>query len=173
METIVTQTVGKVVAVCRNPVPGLPKPIVESIHLLAGLGVEGDYHAGKLVRHRYLAKKYPTRPNMRQVLIVDVAAYNELKQKGITLGPGMMGENIVCEGLPVMELAEGTHLHIGNALVEITEIRKPCNQLNEMDERLLKAVTSRKEGKKIFKSGIMARVLQEGWIQPGDLIIHS
>lgn len=162
---------GRVVAVCRNPEPGLPKPQVDAIHLLADLGVEGDYHAGKLVRHRYLAKKYPKRPNNRQVLIVDASAFAELAQQEITIGPGMMGENITVEGLAVMQLAEGTQLKIGDARVEITEVRTPCTQLNGIDERLLKAVVTRKEGKKTFKSGIMARILQTGWVRAGDTVV--
>ncbi len=39
-----------------------------------------------------------------------------------------------------MELAVGTRLQIGPALIEVTEIRNPCYQLNRIDKRLLKAV---------------------------------
>ena len=161
---------GQVTAVCRNPEPGLPKPIVEHIYLLADLGVEGDYHAGKYVRHRYLANKYPARRNLRQVLLVDNAAYRELEQKGIAIGPGAMGENITVEGIEIMTLAEGTQLAIGGAIVEITEVRKPCTQLNGIDPRLLKAVTAKENGKAIYKAGIMTRVLQVGWVKAGDRV---
>ena len=161
---------GNVIAVCRNPEPGLPKPVVKHIYLLEDLGVEGDYHAGKLVRHRYLAKKYPTRRNMRQVLIVDANAYRGLEQKGISIGPGSMGENITVEGIAIMELAEGTRLIVGGAVVEITEVRKPCVQLNGINPKLLKAVTALEDGKKVYKAGIMTRVLQAGWVKAGDRI---
>ena len=57
------QTCGTVVAVCCSPHPGLPKPVVEAVHLIEDWGVEGDYHAGHSVRHRYLARKDPTQPN--------------------------------------------------------------------------------------------------------------
>ena len=161
---------GNVIAVCRNPEPGLPKPVVKHIYLLEDLGVEGDYHAGKYVRHRYLAKKDPNRRNMRQVLIVDMNAYRELEHQGIALTPGSMGENITVEGIAVMELAEGTRLTVGGAIVEITEVRKPCTQLNGINPKLLKAVTSVEDDKKIYKAGIMARVLQAGWVKAGDRI---
>ncbi len=161
---------GRVVAVCRNPEPGLPKPVVEHIYLLEDLGVEGDYHAGKLVRHRYLAKKYPTLRNVRQVLIVDATAYRELEQKGISIGPGSMGENITVEGIAIMELVEGTRLTVGGAVVEITEVRKPCVQLNGINPKLLKAVTALEDGKRVYKAGIMTRVLQAGWVKAGDRI---
>jgi len=161
---------GHVVAVCRNPEPGLPKPVVKHIYLLTDLGVEGDYHAGKLVRHRYLAKKYPTRRNIRQVLLAETSVYRELAQKGLSLEPGMMGENIAVEGIAIMELAEGTRLSIGEAIVEITEVRKPCLQLNGIHSKLLKAVTSQEDGKTRYKAGIMTRVLQAGWVKAGDRI---
>ena len=163
-------TKGRVVAVCRNPEPGLPKPVVKHIYLLEDLGVEGDYHAGKYVRHRYLAKKDPTRRNMRQVLIVDATAYRELESKDIAIGPGSMGENIAVEGIAIMELAEGTRLTIGEAIVEITEIRKPCVQLNGIHPKLLKAVTALEDGKRVYKAGIMTRILQSGWVKAGDRI---
>ena len=170
MVDAMSNTKGSIVAVCRNPEPGLPKPVVKHIYLLEDLGVEGDYHAGKLVRHRYLAKKYPTRRNMRQVLIVDADAYRELEQKGISIGPGSMGENITVEGIAIMELAEGTRLTVGGAVVEITEVRKPCVQLNGINPKLLKVVTSLEDGKKVYKAGIMTRVLQAGWVKAGDRI---
>jgi hypothetical protein len=163
-------TKGRVIAVCRNPEPGLPKPIVKHIYLLKDLGVEGDYHAGTYVRHRYLAKKDPTRRNMRQVLIVDVNAYRELEQKNIVLEPGSMGENITVDGIAIMDLAEGTCLTIGDAIVEITEVRKPCVQLNGINPKLLKAVTALENGKRVYKAGIMTRVLQAGWVKAGDRI---
>lgn len=170
MEDMSSNTKGRVIAVCCNPEPGLPKPVVKHIYLLAGLGVEGDYHAGKFVRHRYLAKKYPTRRNVRQVLIVDASAYRELAQNGIHIGLGSMGENITIEGIAIMELTEGTRLSIGDAIVEITEVRKPCIQLNGINTKLLKAVTSLEDGKKVYKAGIMTRVLQTGWVKAGDRI---
>ncbi|GAC1398813.1 MAG: MOSC domain-containing protein [Ktedonobacteraceae bacterium] len=170
MEDILPKTKGRVIAVCCNPEPGLPKPVVKHIHLLADLGVEGDYHAGKFVRHRYLAQKNPTCRTLRRVLMVDASTYSELEQNGIHIGPGSMGENITIEGIAVMELVEGTLLVIGGALVEITEVRKPCAQLNGINSKLLKAVTSLEDGKKVYKAGIMTRVLQTGWVKAGDRI---
>jgi MOSC domain-containing protein YiiM len=161
---------GKVIAVCRNPEPGLPKPVVDAIHLIEDWGVEGDYHAGRLVRHRFLAKKDPTRPNKRQVLLVDAAVFAELAQLDIHIGPGMMGENVAIEGIAVMQLTEGTRLAIGSAVVEVTERRNPCYQLNGIDPRLLKAVVKKQPGQTIFKSGMMTRILQGGWVRGGDLV---
>jgi MOSC domain len=161
---------GKVVAVCCNPEPGLPKPVVDAVHLIENWGIEGDYHAGSLVRHRYLANKDPNRPNLRQALLVDAAVFTELAQQDIHIGPGMMGENITIEGIDVMQLDQGVHLAIGSAVVEVTERRSPCLHLNEIDPRLLKAVVKKQPGQIAFKAGMMTRILQSGWVRAGDVV---
>jgi MOSC domain-containing protein YiiM len=161
---------GKVVAVCCNPEPGLPKPVVNVVHLIENWGIEGDYHAGSLVRHRYLAKKDPNRPNLCQALLVDAAVFTELAQQDIHIGPGMMGENVTIEGIDVMQLPERTCLAIGSAVVEVIERRGPCLQLNEIDPRLLKAVVKKQPGQIVFKAGIMTRILQSGWVRAGDIV---
>ncbi len=162
---------GTVVAVCRNEKPGLPKPVVDEITLIEDWGIEGDYHAGKLVRHRYLAKKDPTQPNVRQVLLIDTQILAQLKQEGIDISSGMLGDNMTVEGLNVMSIPLGTHLEVGEALLEVTEVRIPCSQLNGMDKRLLKASMIKEEGKKRFRAGIMARVLKGGRVRANDQII--
>src|SRR6266480_2382063 len=161
---------GKIVAVCCNPEPGLPKPVVDAVHLIENWGVEGDYHAGSLVRHRYLANKDPNRPNLRQALLVNAAIFAELTRQDIHIGPGMMGENITIEGIDVMQLPERTPLAIGSAVVEVIERRNPCLQLNGIDPRLLKAVVKKQPGQTIFKAGMMTRILQSGWVRAGDLV---
>lgn len=161
---------GKVVAVCCNPDPGLPKLVVDTIHLIEDWGIEGDYHAGSLVRHRYLAKKDPKRPNLRQALLVDAAVFSELAHQDIHIGPGMMGENITIEGIHVMELSKGDRLAIGSAVVEVVEKRNPCLQLNNIDPRLLKAVVKKQPRKTVFMAGMMTRILQSGWVRAGDQV---
>ncbi len=159
---------GAVVAVCRNAKPGVPKLEVEAIQLVADYGVDGDYHAGALVRHRYLAKKHPNKPNHRHVLLVDTSILAELAGQGIHLSPGMLGENIVVEGIAVMALTLGTRLEIGAALLEVTEIRTPCAQLNAMHPDLLKTVAAKEDGTGSPNAGIFARILRGGPIRPGD-----
>jgi MOSC domain-containing protein YiiM len=170
------RTVGKgtVVAVCRSEKPGLPKPVVDEIKLIEDWGVEGDYHAGKLVRHRYLAKKDPTQPNVRQVLLIDTQILSELKQEGIDISSGMLGDNMTIEGLAVMHIPIGARLEVGGAALEVTEVRIPCAQLNKMDTRLLKASVIKEKGKKRFRAGIMTRVLKGGNVRAGDqIVVHQ
>jgi MOSC domain-containing protein YiiM len=158
------------VAVCKKIEPGLPKLEVAAIQLLENYGVEGDYHAGKFVRHRYLAKKNPTKPNLRQVLLIDTSILANLASQDIHLEPGMMGENIILDGISVMSLAIGTRVDVGEGLLEITEVRNPCYQLNEMHPRLLKAAETSGTKPDPRNAGMMTRILKRGWVRPGDSV---
>jgi MOSC domain-containing protein YiiM len=164
------KTIASVIAVCKKSEPGIPKLQVDSILLLEDLGVDGDYHAGKFVRHRYLAKKDPTRPNVRQVLIIDTTILAYLSGLGMNLQPGWMGENIILDGMSVMQLALGTQLEIGEALVEIAEIRNPCYQLDDMQVGVLEAVKSSGPSPDKRNAGMLARVLRGGKVQPADRV---
>ena len=161
---------GKVAAVCKNAEPGLPKFPVSEIQIMANHGVEGDYHAGELIRHRYLARKDPNQPNHRQVLLTDTSIYKALSRQGIHLDAGMLGENIILGGITVMELPIGSKLAIKDVLLEITEIREPCYQLNEMNSRLQDAVMPDKKDEKTWNAGMMAVVLKGGRVKPGDTV---
>jgi MOSC domain-containing protein YiiM len=119
------------------------------------------------VRHRYLVRKDPTQPNHRHVLLVDTSMLADLAGQGIPLSPGMMGENIVVEGIAVMDLALGTRIEIGAALLEVTEIRTPCAQLNAMHPDLLETVAAKEDSEVGPKAGIFARILRGGPIPAG------
>lgn len=156
------------VAVCLKAEPGVPKLVAESIELVEGLGVRGDYHSGPLARHRYLAKKDPSRPNNRQVLLTDTTMLSALTLAGIGLNPGMLGENIVLDGVSVMAWAIGTIVQVGDARLEITEVRTPCQQLNGMHPGLLEAVSAGTGPDGRPNAGMLARVLVGGRVAPGD-----
>ena len=53
---------GSVVAVHRSPGHTMAKASQPAIELLAGLGVEGDAHAGATVKHRSRVRRDPTQP---------------------------------------------------------------------------------------------------------------
>jgi MOSC domain-containing protein YiiM len=159
---------GAVVSVCLKPEPGLPKVRVEEIELVEDFGVRGDYHAGPFVRHRHLARKDPTRPNLRQVLLADTTLLSGLARQGIVLSPGMLGENVVVDGISVMALAVGARVKVGEATLELTEVRNPCDQLNGMHPGLHAAVRSPAGSEARHNAGMLARVVEGGRVRPGD-----
>jgi MOSC domain-containing protein YiiM len=163
---------GMIIAVARDEGHRFSKPILPAIRLLSGLGVEGDAHCGKTVKHRSRVKVDPTQPNLRQVHLIHAELFEELAGEGFSLRPGDMGENITTRGLDLLALPAGTRLRLGSdALVEVTGLRNPCVQIEAFRPGLLKAVLGRDaDGNLIRKAGIMGIVLQGGEVRAGDPI---
>jgi MOSC domain-containing protein YiiM len=122
----------------------LPRPLGR---LVADFGLEGDRHAG--------------RPQ-RQVSILNAETVAELAARGMPVAPGILGENITVEGVPVMALREGARLKIGQAELEITGDRPACREMLDVHADALRAMVGR--------SGKMARVVKGGVVRPGDAI---
>ncbi len=161
---------GIVVAVHRNARHEFSKTSEHEIRLLTGIGVEGDAHAGKTVKHRSRVAQDPTQPNLRQVHLIHAELMDELNERGFRVGPGDMGENITTRNIELLTLSRGTLLHVGaQAILEVTGLRNPCAQLNNFQEGLMQAVLDRDEkGNLIRKAGIMTIVKQGGPVAPND-----
>ncbi len=161
-----------VIAISRSPAHSFSKPNVESIRLVAGLGIEGDAHAGETVKHRSRVKVDPTQPNLRQIHLIHAELFDELAAKGFAVAPGELGENIATRGLDLLDLPVGTKLHIGaSAVVELTGLRNPCVQIDRFQKGLTAAVLDRDgEGRIIRKAGVMGIVLADGEVRAGDAI---
>ena len=163
---------GLVMAVSRSATHTMSKPVVAVIRLLAGVGVEGDAHAGPTVKHRSRVRQDPTSPNLRQVHLIHAELHEELSARGFVLAPGQMGENITTRGIDVLTLPKGARLHIGTeAIVEVTGLRNPCTQLDSIHPGLMNAVLDRDaDGRLVRKAGIMGVVLRDGEVRAGDAL---
>lgn len=162
----------KIIAVSSSVAYTFTKPNVESVNLIAGIGIEGDVHAGKTVKHRSRLKQDPLSPNLRQVHLIHSELFDELKEKGFEITPGLIGENITTQGIDLLSLPRHTKLFLGKeAVIEVTGLRNPCNQLNDLQPGLLPAVLDKDEkGNLVRKAGIMSIVLKGGIVKPGDEI---
>jgi MOSC domain-containing protein YiiM len=142
------------------------------ITLLAGLGIEGDGHAGATVQHRSRIARDPTQPNLRQVHLLHRELLDELAAKGFLIGPGDIGENILTRRVDLPGLPIGTILAIGDAArLQVTGLRNPCIQLDRFKPGLMAATLDRDaSGNLVRKAGVMAIVLTGGTIRPGDPI---
>ena len=163
---------GQVVAVSLNSDHTFSKFNQDSIKLLAGIGVEGDAHAGKKVKHRSRVAQNPNQPNLRQVHLIHAELHDELKSKGFDVEAGQMGENITTIDIDLLALPRDTLLKIGNeAVIRVTGLRNPCSQLDSFKLGLMAAVLDRdEEGNIIRKAGIMGIVVATGEIFVGDEI---
>ena len=160
-------------AVSRSAAHTFSKGVQPQIVLLAGLGVEGDAHAGAKVRHRYLVKKNPDAPNLAQVHLLHAELFAELAGQGIALAAGEMGENVTTAGLDLLALPTGARLRLGaDAVVQLTGLRQPCSQMNQLRAGLMQACLGRDAvGAVVRKAGVMGIVLAGGTVQPGDAIV--
>jgi MOSC domain-containing protein YiiM len=162
-----------IMAVCRDGDHRFSKPVTDEIFLLPGLGVEGDAHAGVTVQHRSRVAADPTQPNLRQVHLIHAELHDELREQGFTVEPGQLGENITTRGIDLLGLPRGTVLRLGpEAVIEVTGLRNPCNQINDFRSGLLKAVLDKDDqGRLVRKAGIMGIVRLGGPVRPGDQIL--
>ena len=125
----------------------LKKPVPE-IHLKLRHGIVGDAHAGDW--HRQISLLAEESVDTMRVL------------SPIPLDPGVFAENINTEGIDLKHLPVGTHLHIGETEVEVTQIGKECH----IDGAIKIAV-----GRCLMPTeGIFAVVVKEGVVRPGDEI---
>lgn len=163
---------GIVTAVSLSPRHAFSKPNALGIRLVAGLGVEGDAHAGVTVKHRSRVRRDPTQPNLRQVHLVHSELFDQLRDKGFAIVPGDIGENVTTRGIDLLALPTGTRLRLGEAaVVEVTGLRNPCVQLDGFQKGLMAATLDKDaDSNLVRKAGIMGIVLAGGEVRPGDAI---
>lgn len=162
----------KISSLSKSDIHSFSKRTCSSLLLEKGLGVRGDAHNGKMVKHRSRVAKDPTQPNLRQVHLIHSELLEELKKKGFNVNPGDLGENIMTIGIDLLSLPKDSILKIGDtAMIKITGLRNPCKQLDNFQKGLMKAVLDKdEEGNLIRKCGIMGIVLEGGEIKIEDSI---
>jgi MOSC domain-containing protein YiiM len=162
----------RVIAVARHGTHRFSKEVVEAITILEGLGVEGDAHAGALVKHRSRVRADPTQPNLRQVHLIHAELFDEVAGKGFAVRPGDLGENITTRGIDLLALPRGAVLAVGDSVrLEVTGLRNPCSQIEKFRPGLLATVLEKRpDGTLVRKSGVMSIVLAGGEVRAGDPI---
>ncbi len=164
---------GSVEAVARSVGRRFSRTIAGSITLIAGLGVEGDAHAGVTVKHRSRGSRRSDAAKLRQVHLVHRELFDEMAILGFKVRPGDIGENITTKGIDLLRLPRGTRLRLGrDAVVEVTGLRNPCAQLDAFEAGLMRAMLDRDEGGQLVrKAGVMAIVCISGTVAPGDHVV--
>ncbi len=137
---------------------GVPKyPMLQA---WAGpLGLEGDVQ-----RHSEIHGG-----PLQALLLISQEDIDALREQGFPVVPGSLGENLTVSGIDFRQLRPGMRLRAGDAVIELTKIRRPCDQLEIYNGgergRIQKAVLA-----VAARSGFYAAVVQAGAIRPGDLI---
>jgi MOSC domain-containing protein YiiM len=163
---------GRVVSVSRDGAHRFSKQPVETIRLIEGLGVEGDAHLGTTVQHRSRVAVDPDQPNLRQVHLIAAELLDELAVQGFAVAPGDLGENVTTSGIDLLGLPRGALLYLGGAaVVEVTGLRNPCDQIEQFQPGMLKAVLGKgPNGETVRKAGVMGIVLRSGDVRASDPI---
>jgi MOSC domain-containing protein YiiM len=84
-----------------------------------------------------------------------------------------MGENVTTRGIDLLALPVGTRVRLGDsATLQITGLRNPCRQLDDLQPGLMAATLARgPNGALVRKAGVMSVVLISGEVRPGDQMV--
>ena len=121
----------------------LPMEEMDSVEALEDRGFVGCTHGRK--------------GSQRQILLVDLETLHTMD-----LLPGSIRENITTEGLNVNGLAIGEQVRVGPALLQVSAVCTPCDQLERIRPGLRREIYGRR--------GMLCRVLQGGIVRKGDAI---
>ena len=155
---------GTIVQINISP-GGLPKFAISS-GLITPLGVEGDRHALPEIHG-----------GPRQAILMIAAEVIEgLVARGYPVFFGALGENLTTRGIDVRDLRIGDQIRAGGAILEITQPRGPCTQLDVYGETIGREIYDQrvKDGDHTSPrwgmSGFYASVVSPGRVATGDII---
>ena len=161
---------GTVAAVAADQGHHFSKGGQHHILLIEGHGVEGDAHAGAFVEHRYLARRQPRLPNLRQVHLIPFELFDTLRTCGYVVRPGDLGENVTTADLELERMPLGTRIRLGpTAIVELTGLRTPCVLIDRFRAGLKRHVLSSEKTGPPFRCGVLGVVRAGGRVAAGDL----
>jgi len=139
---------GKILAVCVSTEKGIRKQNIGSVSIIAEHGIEGDAHAGAW---------------HRQISLLADEAIEKMRSKGLALTFGDFGENIVTQGIDLVQLGIGSTLRLGDSVVgEVSQIGKVCHDRCAIYYQTGDCIMPRE--------GIFLKILTGGEVRAGDPI---
>ena len=149
------------VSVSHGGIPKRALPLVEA----AETGIAGD------------SWRYPFHGGRRKaMLLATIEGIEELVSHGFPLYPGALGENVTTRGLDRRALRVGQRFQVGEAEIELTQIRAPCATLDVYGSGIQAAmfdariVAGNAESPLWGLSGFYASVIRPGTIRAGDTV---
>ncbi|MGE0626662.1 MAG: MOSC domain-containing protein [Hyphomicrobiaceae bacterium] len=160
-----------VIGVQINSAHTFSKLPTQAVRLIENLGIEGDAHAGPTDQHQFNIRRFGIHPNLRQVHVMHAELFDELLEKGHTIRPGDLGENITTRNLDLLNLPSGTRLRLGaQAVIELTGLRNPCRQIDNFQPGLRQHCIENSPEGLVRKAGVMSIVIRGGDVRTGDPI---
>jgi MOSC domain-containing protein YiiM len=146
---------------------GVPKWAIPSGELTE-IGIVGD------------AWRYPFHGGRRKaILVITIEGIDELVAQGIPVFPGALGENLTTRGLDRRALRIGQHFQVGDAKIQLTQVRIPCATLDVYGSGIQAAIYDARvqvgdaRSERWGLSGFYASVVQPGVVRPGDTIARA
>ena len=137
----------KIKALARYRKKGGPEEPLQQARLLAGLGMESNFHQGG---DRQLC-----------LLTAEIRDWMSLQtQEGICFA--RLKENILIEGMPSTSLLPGVKICMGEAVLQISEARKRCHTGCSLRAQGMQC--------RLPESAVFAVVLQGGIVRAGDSV---
>jgi MOSC domain-containing protein YiiM len=148
---------GRVVSIHRSN-GGVPKLAVPAARITVA-GVEGD-------RQRNL--RHHGGPD-RALCLYSLELIEALRAEGHPVEPGSMGENLVIAGVDWRQMVPGVRLRLGDVEIELTSFAHPCRNIRGsfLGGRIGRVSPETHPG----WSRVYARVVSEGKLAPGDVIL--
>ena len=138
---------GFISAVCRSAAKGIQKTDIGEAILIEGMGMEGDAHYGY---------------GHRQVSLLSAEEAEKMKLKAPNIIPGAFAENLLIRDFDLASLKIGDRLHVGQALLEVTQIGKECHDRCAIYKAAGDCIMPR--------LGIFCSVIKGGEIKNGDAV---
>jgi MOSC domain-containing protein YiiM len=139
----------QVVAVCISEKKGERKTPVPVVEVRENHGIVGDAHAGEW---------------HRQVSLLAEESIDKMRALGLNVTAGAFAENITTSGIELVSLPIGSHLQVGETLMEVTQIGKECHTHCAIYYQAGDCIMP--------KEGIFVRVLTGGTIRPDDQVLR-
>jgi MOSC domain-containing protein YiiM len=142
---------------------GVPKHAIPSAEVNA-LGIVGDACAHPAIHGGPL----------QALLLITAEGIDELIALGFPLFYGALGENLTTRGVDRRSLRLGQRLRVGEIVIELTQVREPCAQLNPYGLGIQRAVYDTEvqagdaRSPRWGLSGFYASVTLPGTIRMGD-----
>lgn len=150
---------GRVASLHLHPSePGAPLSTVEFFEMIAQKGIVGN--------GRYFGRtsRSTGQPSRRQVTLIEREQIDEhAAALGLeSISPGAVRANIETLGINLVELI-GRQVMIGDAVLHFYEPRTPCSKMDAICQGLRGLMENQRQG-------ILAEVIQPGFIRVGDTI---
>ena len=120
---------------------------VDNAEAIAGRGLIGNADQGR----------------RRQITIIDEAAWREAAaETGTDVDPSKRRANVMLRGIPLAN-TRGKLLRLGTCLVRILGETRPCEQMEEAQRGLRKALSPN------WRAGVFGEIVEGGAIRVGDV----